>query len=169
MDIDRIAPAGVDLVLWAATVLCGAVTLWLSLFTVPPGASAFSVADKVEHATAYLVTALLLLLAAVWRPGRGDGPFARWEGWVVVAVMSAGGAIEVIQSRIGREGEWTDWLAEIVAVALAWAAWCGYVLARRVARARPGDRPAERWVRGPASWGCASRRVRVRLTPGVVN
>jgi VanZ family protein len=169
MDIDRIAPAGVDLVLWAATVLCGAVTLWLSLFTVPPGASAFSEADKLEHATAYLVTALLLLLAAVWRPGRGDGPFARWEGWVVVAVMSAGGAIEVIQSRIGREGEWTDWLAEIVAVALAWGG-VVWLRARSSRRAgRPGDQPAERWVRGPASWGCASRRGRVRLTPGVVN
>ena len=94
-------------------------TLWLSLVEVPPGTSAFGGADKVEHAFAYFLTALLILLAAVWRPGRGDGMLARWKWWVVAAMVLAGGAIEIIQSFVGREAELADWVAEIVAVALA--------------------------------------------------
>ncbi len=114
--IDRI-----DAVLWAAAGLCGATTLWLSLWAVPPGTTAFGGADKVEHGVAYFVTALLLLLAGVWRPGRGSGPFARWYIAVLASLIVAGGAVELIQTQIGREGEWADWLAEIVAVSLAWA------------------------------------------------
>ena len=98
-----------------------AVTLWLSLVAVPPGHKVFHGADKVEHWLAYAVTTLLVLLAAVWRPGRGDGPLARWW-WAVLAVMViAGGLIEVVQSFVGREAELADWVAEILAVALAWA------------------------------------------------
>jgi VanZ family protein len=110
----------VDLFLWAAALLCGAATLWLSLAAVPPGTQAFGGADKVEHGFAYLVTTMLVLLAAVWRPGRGDGPLARWW-WAVLAVMvAAGGAVEIAQSFVGREAELADWVAEIVAVGLAW-------------------------------------------------
>ena len=94
-------------------------TLWLSLWAVPPGTSAFGGADKVEHALAYFVTTLLVLLAAVWRPGRGEGALWRWRGWVVVGMILAGGAVEVVQSSVGREGEFADWAAEIVAVAAA--------------------------------------------------
>ena len=101
--------------------MCVAVTLWLSLAAVPPGTAAFAGADKVEHAFAYFVTTLLVLCAAVWRPGRGEGPFSRWW-WAVLAVMvAAGGAVEIVQSFVGREAELADWLAEIIAVTLAWA------------------------------------------------
>ena len=96
-----------------------ATTLWLSLVEVPPGTSAFGGADKVEHAFAYFVTALLILLAAVWRPGRGDGVLAPWRWWVVVAMVLAGGAVEIVQSYVGRKAELKDWVAEIVAVVLA--------------------------------------------------
>ena len=94
-------------------------TLWLSLWVVPPGTSAFGGADKVEHALAYFVTTLLVLLAAVWRPGRGEGALWRWRVWVVLGMIAAGGAVEVVQSSVGREGEVADWVAEIVAVAAA--------------------------------------------------
>ena len=110
----------IDVVLWGAAILCGAVTLWLSLVSVPPGTTAFGGADKVEHAAAYLVTTLLVLLAAVWRPGRGDGPFARWWWAVLAAMVLAGGAVEIVQSFVGREAELADWVAEIIAVTLAW-------------------------------------------------
>jgi VanZ family protein len=108
-----------DRILWVAAGLCIAVTLWLSLVEVPPGTSAFGGADKVEHAFAYFVTSLLLLLAAVWRPGRGDGVLAPWTWWVLGAMVLAGGAVEIVQSFVGREAELADWLAEIVAVVLA--------------------------------------------------
>ena len=72
-----------------------------------------------EHAFAYFVTSLLLLLAAVWRPGRGDGVLAPWTWWVLGAMVLAGGAVEIVQSFVGREAELADWVAEIVAVAAA--------------------------------------------------
>ena len=119
----------VDRALWAATVVCGAVTLWLSLWFAPPGTSAFGGADKVEHAFAYFVTTLLFLLAAVWRPGRGEGVLARWEWWVLGGVVAAGGAVELLQLSVGREAEMDDWLAEIAAVVCA-------ALVLRIMRAR---------------------------------
>ncbi|HEX3300801.1 MAG TPA: hypothetical protein VHW68_11910 [Actinomycetota bacterium] len=128
----------IDVGLWAAAFLCVCVTLWWSLVELPPARETFRALwwslvslpserhlfrffDKVEHGLAYFVTSLLLLLVAVWRPGRGDGPFARWGVWVPVALIAAGGAIELVQSHLGRDAQMGDWVAEIVAVALAWA------------------------------------------------
>jgi VanZ family protein len=138
----------IDVVLWAAAFVCVFVTLWWSLVQLPPAREAFRSLwwslvslpserhlfrffDKLEHGLAYFVTSLLLLLVAVWRPGRGDGPLARWGAWVPVALIAAGGAIELLQSHLGRDAQMGDWIAEIVAVALAWAtvaalrAWSG--------------------------------------------
>ena len=128
--------------------MCIILTVWWSLVQVPPARETFRVLwwslvslpyerhlfrffDKVEHGSAYFVTSLLLLFVAVWRPGRGDGPFARWGVWVPAAMIAAGGAIEILQSFIGRDAQLGDWIAEIVAVALAWGtvaalrAWSG--------------------------------------------
>ena len=110
----------IDAVLWAAAFVCAFLTLWWSLVSLPPERHLFRDIDKVQHGLAYFVTSLLLLLAAVWRPARGDGPFARWGAWVPVALIAAGAGIEIVQSFIGRDAELGDWLAEIVAVALAW-------------------------------------------------
>jgi VanZ family protein len=110
----------IDVALWMATAACGLLTIGLSLLAVPPGATAFRYADKLEHATAFLVTSLLLFLAAIWRPVRGDGPLAAWGAWLPAVLIAAGGAIELIQSRIGREAETLDWIAEILAVSLAY-------------------------------------------------
>jgi len=35
------------------------------------------------------------------------------------AMVLAGGAVEIVQSFVGREAELADWMAEIVAVVLA--------------------------------------------------
>ena len=128
----------IDVVLWAAAFVCIAVTLWWSLVQLPPARETFRALwwslvslpserhlfrffDKVEHGLAYFVTSLLLLFVGVWRPGRGDGPFARWGVWVPVGLIAAGGAIELVQSHLGRDAQMGDWVAEIIAVALAWA------------------------------------------------
>ena len=127
----------IDVVLWVAALICVCVTLWWSLVQLPPARSVFRSLwwslvslpserhlfrffDKLEHGLAYFVTSLLLLLVAVWRPGRGDGPLARWGLWVPVALIVAGGAIEVLQSFLGRDAQLGDWVAEIIAVSLAW-------------------------------------------------
>jgi len=134
----RSRDARTDAVLWAAAVVCIALTLWWSLVQLPPARPffrslwwalwslpserhLFRFFDKLEHGLAYYVTCLLLLLVAVWRPGRGDGPFARWGAWVLVGLIAAGGAIELLQSLTGRDAQLGDWIAEIIAVALAWA------------------------------------------------
>ena len=127
----------IDVILWLAAFMCACVTLWWSLVQLPPARSAFRILwwslvslpserhlfryfDKLEHGLAYFVTSLLLLLVAVWRPGRGDGPLARWGAWLPVTLIVVGGGIEVLQSFTGRDAQLGDWIAEIIAVALAW-------------------------------------------------
>jgi VanZ family protein len=127
----------IDVVLWAAALVCAGLTLWWSLVSLPPERRLFEGVDKLQHGLAYLVTSLLLFLAAVWRPGRGDGPFARWGVWVVAALIAAGAGIEVLQSFIGRDAELGDWVAEIVAVGLSW----GAVAALRAWSRRRADPP----------------------------
>lgn len=143
------------MVLWAAACVCIAITLWWSLVQLPPAREMFRSLwwslvslpserhlfrffDKLEHGLAYFVTSLLLLLVAVWRPGRGDGPLARWGVWVPVALIAAGGAIELIQSHLGRDAQLGDWVAEIIAVALAW----GTVAALRARSRRRAGPPS---------------------------
>ena len=106
--------------LWVATVACVGMTLYLSLAAVPPGTHLFRGVDKLQHGVAYFATSVLFFLAAVWRPGRGPGPLANAGVWVAVAVMAVGGLVEVAQSRIGRDAEFADWLAEVAAVMAAW-------------------------------------------------
>lgn len=133
--MDRSRERRVDALLWALAFVAVGLTLWFSFGVKPPGAEAFPQADKVEHAGAYFVTTLLLLLAAVWRPGRGPGLFWRWRWLVLAVVVVAGGVVELAQQLLTahRKGDVLDWVAEIMAVlgavgVLAWS--------RR--RARPG-------------------------------
>jgi hypothetical protein len=109
----------IDAALWALTAASGVATLWFSLGGSPPGANAFAHADKVGHAVAYFATTLLLLLAAVWRPGRGPGPLDRYRWQLLGAILIAGAGIELLQVPIGREAEVWDWLVEVAAVLAA--------------------------------------------------
>ena len=108
----------VDTLLWALTFASAGLTLWLSLGPVPPGASAFPAADKVFHGVAYFVTTLLFLFAAVWRPGRGPGPLARFGPLVLVAVIGAGLLVEYLQGALTtrRGAELGDWVADMAGV-----------------------------------------------------
>ncbi len=108
----------VDLLLWALTFASAGLTLWLSLGPVPPGASAFPAADKVLHGVAYFLTTLLFLFAAVWRPGRGTGPLARFSPIVLVAVIGAGLLVEYLQGALTmrRGAELGDWVADMAGV-----------------------------------------------------
>jgi VanZ family protein len=109
----------VDLLLWSLTAASVALTLWLSLWSSPPGTDAFPHVDKLQHFVAYFVTSALLYLAGIWRPGRGDGPLARRRWQIFAAIVVGGGVIELLQSRSGRDMELGDWLAEVAAVTLA--------------------------------------------------
>lgn len=111
----------IDVVLWLVAGAAVWLTVWLSLFREPPSPTHGHGIDKVEHALAYFVTMLAVLLAGVWRPGRGPGRFpgARW--WIAGAALGAGALIEVLQSALttNRQGDVRDWLAEVVGVGLA--------------------------------------------------
>ena len=109
-----------DLVLWLLAAGCAATTLWFSFVAAPPGATLFAGADKLGHALAYFATTVSFLFAAVWRPGRGEGRFARWGAWFPVAAVAAGVTIEVLQGLTpARAPEVADVAAEIVGAASA--------------------------------------------------
>jgi VanZ family protein len=115
-----------DTVLWALAGLAMATTLLYSLGTVPPGANAFPVADKLLHASSYLVVAGLLLLAAVWRPGRGGGAFPQAGEVIVGAIVAFGIAIEVLQGGFfHRTADPRDVVADLVGALVAYLAWRG--------------------------------------------
>ena len=89
----------------------------------PPGTGSFPLADKIGHGAMYLVTFLCFLLAAVWRPGRGDGSFPTKAAPFAIAVVAAGIAIEVLQqlATTDRQAEPGDVLAEVIGVSGALA------------------------------------------------
>jgi VanZ family protein len=125
----------IDGCLWALTLVFATGTMWFSFVSPPPGANLFPGADKVQHCVAYFATALSFLFAAVWRPGRGDGPFAGLGNWILVGVVVAGVAIELIQAQTpDRSAEFADVVAEAVGASAA------LVVHTRVRRwTRPAD------------------------------
>ena len=106
--------------LWALTAACAAATFWFSFVAPPPGADLFSWADKVGHAIAYFATTLSFLFAAVWRPGRGSGPFPHLGLWFAFAALAGGAMIEILQGMTAsRSAQALDLVAEAVGTASA--------------------------------------------------
>jgi hypothetical protein len=95
-------------------------TLAILVLTLTPGQhlprDPFNLWDKTHHALAFAVLAVLGLLA--W-----PQPALRWR--LSAGLVALGGAIEVAQHLTGwRHGEWADWAADAVGVALvALLAW----------------------------------------------
>jgi VanZ family protein len=115
-----------DAVLWALAGLALGATLLYSLVTAPPGANAFPIADKLLHAGCYVVVTGLLLLAAVWRPGRGDGAFPQAGDVIVGAIVACGIAIEVLQGGFfHRTADPRDAVANLAGALVAYLAWRG--------------------------------------------
>lgn len=82
------------------------VTLWLSLVPVDQLPSGLDFWDKAQHALGFTALAFLGLLAY---PGR--------TSFVIVGLMLFGAGIECAQELSGwRQGDWVDWLADIVGV-----------------------------------------------------
>lgn len=109
-----------DILLWFLTALSAALTLVFSIGLVPPKANGFPHADKVWHGLAYFTTTMLFLLAAVWRPGRGAGPFPR--AGIVLALLgsAAGGVVEIAQGFTAtRDPELLDWVVDMVGILAA--------------------------------------------------
>jgi VanZ family protein len=65
--------------------------------------------------------------------------------WVIFGVVLYGGAIEVVQPQVGRSGEWSDWIADLL------GALSGGSLAYGVARACKGAVRRKPGRDGPSS------------------
>jgi VanZ family protein len=69
--------------------------------------------DKLQHALAFGVLTLLGLVAY------GRSP--TFIMWIVIAMVIYGVLIEIVQALSGwRYGELSDWIADLVGVAIAW-------------------------------------------------
>jgi VanZ family protein len=117
----------IDIALWATTAVLALLTLLFSFGLSPPGTGTFALADKLGHGAMYFATILCFLLAAVWRPGRGDGSFSAKAPLFATGFVIAGIVVEVLQevATPHRHAEAGDVLAEAVGAfaALAIHAW----------------------------------------------
>jgi VanZ family protein len=111
-----------DGVLWAASAVLFALSLILSWGPPPPGPEV-NWFDKVWHFLGYGALTGTLLLAAVWRPGRGPGRFPRAALGVAVLVVAVAWATEALQAPFGRDVQLTDALTDLAAVVAAVAVW----------------------------------------------
>ena len=92
-----------------ALLLCVAVLSLMPTGYLPP--QVFSLWDKAQHALAFAALAALGLQAY---------PHRRWR--VLAGLLVFGGLIELAQAATGwRYGEWADWLADAVGLALGMA------------------------------------------------
>lgn len=109
-SVDAPSP-GAPLVLWAirlAALVVAFATLWLAFE--PPGDGPGLIPwDKAGHFLSFFVLTLLLSLALPRAP----------RGILIAVLVIAGGGIEIVQSYVGRDADWKDWIADIVGIACA--------------------------------------------------
>ena len=112
----------VDAVLW---ILVGVVALTTVALSLGPSISEeiFPGADKLFHFSVYATLSFLLLLAGVWRPGRGYGPWPWGTGWVVASAALLGGAVELAQSLVARDPNILDAGANLAGALVAFRLW----------------------------------------------
>src|SRR5438132_700734 len=78
------------------------VVAWGELTPHPPPLPSPLQWDKLEHFTAYFGLALLAALGWGLR---------RSLVWIFLSVVALGGVLEILQTLVGRDGEWGDFLA----------------------------------------------------------
>ena len=86
--------------------------------------------DLLHHGLGSVALSFSLLLAAVWRPGKGDGLYPTGQWWVVGSVVVMGGLIEAIQivmgdSRFGSAASFRDLALDSLGALVGWALWLG--------------------------------------------
>jgi VanZ family protein len=87
--------------------------------------------DKAEHFTAYFGLALLASLAWGLR---------RSLVWVFLGVLAIGGGLEILQTLVGRDGEWGDMLANTLGAIFGTLLAIGYL---RMPRSLVGTPPPD--------------------------
>jgi VanZ family protein len=103
-----------------------AVVAWGELTPHPPQLEGPLMWDKLDHFIAYFGLTLLATLAWGLR---------RSLIWVFLAVVALGGALEILQTMVGRDGEWGDFAAnDLGALAGLGLATAYLAVPRRIAR-----------------------------------
>jgi len=98
------------------------VVAWGELTPHPPRLAGPFQWDKLDHFIAYFGLSLLATLAWGLR---------RSLLWVFLAVVALGGSLEIIQSFVGRDAEWGDFLANDLGAMLGLALAIAYLAVPR--------------------------------------
>jgi len=112
-----------DAALWAASAVLFGLSLFLSWGPPPDIGPDFDWIDKAWHFLGYGALTGTLLLAAVWRPGRGAGRFPRAALHVALLVLAVAWLTEALQAPFGRDFDPTDAFANLAGIAVAFTAW----------------------------------------------
>lgn len=108
-----------------------AVVIWGELTPHPPELSGPLMWDKLDHFIAYFGLALLSTLA--WG-------LKRSLVWLFLALVALGGGLEIIQTLVGRDGEWGDFLANDLGILAGMCGAAVYLAApRRLVDRAPRD------------------------------
>ncbi len=146
-----------DGALWAASFTLLVLSFVLSWGAPPDFGPRFEWSDKAWHFLGYGALCGTLLLAAVWRPGRGDGRFPGKGFGVAVVVVLVAWLTEAFQAPFHRDVDLLDAVADTAGVAAAFLAW--RALRRWTLRSGPtsGSSGDRRSVRRPRTEGRQSR------------
>lgn len=110
----------VEVTLWVALVLLAAMGVSLGL----AAGTARGPYDPYLHSGGSMLLTVVFLMAAVWRPGRGDGWFPHGELTIVVIIIFIGLGIEAAQNswKIGG-GSFGDIALDVGGTVTGWLAW----------------------------------------------
>ena len=108
-----------------------AVVIWGELTPHPPKLAGPWIWDKLDHFTAYF--GLMLLSSLAWG-------LKRSLAGLCLALVALGGGLEIVQSLVGRDGEWGDFIANDLGILLGLAVAVLYLAApRRLVEKPPRD------------------------------
>lgn len=107
--------------IYGMSVVYSLFVLYMSIIKLPKDfvVPDFNLKDKVLHGGAYVVFSLILCFE-LYRQRYLFSEKKMW-GWGMLYPILYGGFIEIIQENFfpPRRGEWSDWLADIIGVAVA--------------------------------------------------
>ncbi|MBA2589912.1 MAG: hypothetical protein H0U98_14960 [Alphaproteobacteria bacterium] len=108
-----------------------AVVVWGELTPHPPRLEGPWAWDKLDHFTAYFGLSLLASLGWGLR---------RSLVWIFAGIVVLGGALEILQMLVGRDGEWNDFAANDLGALAGLAVAALYLsIPRRLVDGRPRD------------------------------
>ncbi|HEY3209182.1 MAG TPA: hypothetical protein VGL18_05240 [Actinomycetota bacterium] len=131
-----------DLALWGASFFLLVLSFVLSWGPPPQFGPRFDWSDKAWHLLGYGALCGTLLLAAVWRPGRGGGRFGGTGLGVAVLVLVVAWSTEALQAPFHRDVQLLDALADLAGVTAGFLTWKVVIKNAHAKGPRPRPRPS---------------------------